>query len=412
MNGGSPDRRDQRERREPGAFAAGILSISSDFADQAMIAIENRGRSTRHRRRWDGRPRRPKSCAPSPPRRTCSRGHCSDRRNQRAPVQRAQRLDPARQGRRMVEGVPLRRHRATHPRGRAVAKIRVGGRNLPGAVVGENRQIQFRTSTTLMLACRLSGPSTRPRRAERARSAAPRCGARARRSALSSIGRDRLLPFTRGTRPPAELWRPGRHRHQNARLFTETREALERQTARADILKVIAGSPSDVQPVFEAIVEGPKGCSSLAPTTIITFEGRKSCTGGVTAGSTRSSTLNVPRRSIRCRSSRITSLLPGPSRNGAMSKFRIGEAADTSDTPRQAGRISGFRSQLRATDQRRPGIGTITSPAGRLQAHSRETAPLVQTFADQAVIAIENARLFNETQEALERQTRRRKSSR
>ena len=55
---------------------------------------------------------------------------------------------------------------------------------------------------------------------------------------------------------------------ENTALFNQTREALERQTATADILKVIASSPSDVQPVFEAIAERSKRLVDALSTTV------------------------------------------------------------------------------------------------------------------------------------------------
>src|SRR5437660_136511 len=58
---------------------------------------------------------------------------------------------------------------------------------------------------------------------------------------------------------------------QNTQLFNETREALERQTATADILKVIASSPSDVQPVFDAIATSANRLIGGHSTAVLRF---------------------------------------------------------------------------------------------------------------------------------------------
>ena len=89
------------------------------------------------------------------------------------------------------------------------------------------------------------------------------------------------------------------------------------------------------------------------------------------------------------------------------SAINISDAqGDPSPQNRERARLRGFRAAL-SVPMLRDGqpIGVITVSRSEAGAFAASEVELLQSFADQAVIAIENARLFNETQEALERQT-------
>src|SRR5262249_48922384 len=60
---------------------------------------------------------------------------------------------------------------------------------------------------------------------------------------------------------------------ENARLFNETKEALEQQTATSEILKVISSSPTDVQPVFDAIASRVVGLCAAFFSTVWRYDG-------------------------------------------------------------------------------------------------------------------------------------------
>jgi two-component system, NtrC family, sensor kinase len=196
-------------------------------------------------------------------------------------------------------------------------------------------------------------------------------------------------------------------------LSKDLKEAREQQAATAEILKVIASSPSNVQPVFEAIVRSAAKLFEPCAATITTLKDDK-LYWGATAASI--SGFDVER---------VRSVYPipfdpdrAPSAR-AMLERRIVEIPDiaapaTPEFTRNAAAAGGFRSITFAPlVDREQGIGTIifTHPQAGFTYSERQLA-LIQTFADQAVIAIQNARLFNEVQartrdveESLQQQT-------
>jgi len=191
---------------------------------------------------------------------------------------------------------------------------------------------------------------------------------------------------------------------ENTRLFNETREALERQTATADILKVIASSPSDVQPVFDVIVErAVRLCGARMGRVYRYDDGMIHMVAG--------HGLSTPGLS------KVQEVFPRPAADDTTAGFAIRSRRANFVTDirtdqwvpplsRQMIEALGTRSQV-TVPMLRTGepIGAITVGWAEPAAYGEQQVALLETFADQAVIAIENVRLFNETREALERQT-------
>ena len=289
-------------------------------------------------------------------------------------------------------------------------QLRIGGPNLPGTVVSENRQIHIPDLDNVDAAMAdWPGPPL-------ARAAGTRviAGTPLRREGRAIgaliVFRDRPIPFT-----GEELALQQSFADQaviaieNARLFNETKETLERQTATANILKVIASSPSDVQPVFEAIAASANRLIGGFSTAVLRFTGDELQLAAFTPTN--------PTADAALKAS-----FPGPIsrfppfmlvRDGKTVQFTDTEAEDVPNLNRELARLRGYRSML-FTPLMSNGtpIGMISVTRKEPGKFAEQHIQLVRTFADQALIAIENVRLFDEVQaktndltESLQQQT-------
>ncbi len=187
---------------------------------------------------------------------------------------------------------------------------------------------------------------------------------------------------------------------ENVRLFNETKEALERQTATAEILKVIASSPSDVQPVFDAIARSAYRLIGGFSTAVArVFDDVLHLVAFSSTGEAGNEALKsaFPMPVARSKAART----------GAPVCISDTEALpESASALRELARVRGFRSIVIVPLLRESvTTGTISVTRREPGEFSNHQVDLLKTFADQAVIAIENVRLFNETKESLERQT-------
>src|SRR5262249_55312580 len=186
---------------------------------------------------------------------------------------------------------------------------------------------------------------------------------------------------------------------ENARLFQELAsrnrdlsDSLDRQTATADVLRIIAQSPTDLQPVLDAIAVSAVRLCQASDAVIERLEGEHFY-NAAHAGTQMKGLVGLPLP--------LTRQFPGG--RAILDRARViiddiqaiaaSESPDTLDLLRL--NTIGSAAEIPLLSEGRP-LGNLAVLRAEVRPFTDAEIALLETFASQAVIAIENVRLFKE----------------